>query len=442
MSYSDLYLKSQSRPSRLMVFVAVVVMASAAVIYYTSGIKFTRASKQTTTKHHVVNLLPKQSGVFWEVQTADKGRVIYGENPANLSEVAVDERDINMQKDRKHHYAVLKNLKPDTRYYYKLISNNELVSDTKGEPFSLRTLEEKTPGNALSPAYGTVVLPGGEPMSGVVVLISLANAVPLVATTGATGEWLVPLQYLVTKDTLRPVTIDMNTILTIDIFSEDARSVVKATVAQSSPLPQKVVIGKNYTFLEGDNVLSATSNKSKSSQKKYQVELRYPKQNAVIPGSAPLVNGKGVPGEFVTVSIDAKPVFTRRVRVDQNGDWLIEVKAPFRPGTYNLILKTVNDLNREVEIERQFTIIKSGEQVLAATATPSGSVTPRTTVTGSLTLTPTGQESPTPEPTEIDNSDLTATPTPPPPVSGINMVPIVVTSIGLVIVGAGLFLAL
>ena len=441
MSYSDLYLKSQSRPSRLMVFVAVVVMASAAVIYYTSGVKFTRASKQTTTKHHVVNLLPKQSGVFWEVQTADKGWVIYGENPSNLSEVAVDERDINTQKDRKHHYAVLKNLKPDTRYYYKLISNNELVSDIKGEPFSLRTLEEKTPGNALSPAYGTVVLPGGEPMSGVVVLISLANAVPLVATTGATGEWLVPLQYLVTKDTLRPATIDMNTILTINIFSEDGQSVVKATVAQASPLPQKVVIGRNYTFLEGDNVLSATSNKSKSSPQKYQVELRYPKQNAVIPGSAPLINGKGIPGESVTVSVDAKPVFTRRVRVDQYGDWLIQVKTPFRPGSYNLTFQTVNDRGQDVTIERSFTIIKSGEQVLAATATPSGSVTPRTTVTGSLTLTPTGKRSPTPEPTEIDEN-LTATPTPPPPVSGINMMPIFVTSIGLVIIGAGLFLAL
>lgn len=422
-----------------MVFVAIVVMASAAIIYYTSGVKFTRASKQTTTKHQVVNLMPKQSAVFWEVQTADQGWVIYGENPSNLSSVVVDERDTTLRKDRKHHYVVLKNLKPDTRYYYKLISNSELISDANGEPFSLRTLEEKTLGNALSPAYGTVVLPGGEAMRGVIVLISLGNAVPLVATTGATGEWLVPLQYLVTKDTFRPATINMDTILTINIFSDDQQSVVKATVAQSSPLPQKIVIGKNYAFLEGDNVLSATSNKSKSNQENHQVELRYPKQNAVIPGSAPLVNGKGVPGEFVTVSIDAKPVFTRRVRVDQYGDWLIEVKTPFRPGTYNLIFKTVNDRGRELTIERKFTIIKSGEQVLAATATPSGSVTPRTTPSGSLT--PTGQESPTPEPT-VDNTDLTATPTPPPPVSGINMLPIVVASIGLVIIGAGLFLAL
>ena len=442
MSYSDLYFQSHSRPSRTMIFVAVFLMASAAIIYYTSGVKFTRASKQTVTKHHVVNLLPKQSGVFWEVQTADKGWVIYGENPSNLSEVAVDERDTISQKDKKYHYVLLKNLKPDTRYYYKLISNNELISDSKGESFSLRTLEEKTPSNALSPTYGTVVLPSGQGMRGAIIFISFANVVPLVATTGSTGEWLVPLQYIVSKDTLRPATINMDTILNINIYSEEQISVVKATVAQASPLPQKVVIGKNYAFLEGDNVLSATSNKSKSSTQKYQVELRYPKQNAVIPGSAPLINGKGIPGESVTVSVDAKPVFTRRVRVDQYGDWLIQVKTPFRPGSYNLTFQTVNDRGQDVTIERSFTIIKSGEQVLAATATPSGSVTPRTTVTGSLTLTPTGKRSPTPEPTEIDDTDLTATPTPPPPVSGINMMPIFVTSIGLVIIGAGLFLAL
>ncbi len=143
------------------------------------------------------------------------------------------------------------------------------------------------------------------------------------------------------------------------------------------------------------------------------------------------------------MTIDAKPVFSSRVRVDQNGDWIVQLKNALRPGKYDLTLKTQNARGQEVTIERSFTIIKSGEQVLAATATPSGSVTPRTSPTGSTTLTPTeAEESPTPEPTEIIDGDITATPTPPPPVSGINMVPVIVTSIGLVIIGAGLFLAL
>src|SRR3989344_726158 len=413
MSYSDLYFQSQSRPSRYMVIAAVIVAVSAVIVYYSSSVKFTRASKQTVSKHQVVNVLPQQSGVFWEVPTVDQGWVTYGENPSKLDQVAVDERDIDKRKERLYHYVVLKNLKPDTLYYYRLISNSELISDPAGAPFTLRTLPESLPGNTLSPAYGTIVLPDGQPLEEAVVLVNIGGAVPLASTTGQTGEWLVPMQHIVQKETLRPSTVELNTILTINVYSENQQSVVKSTISKASPLPQTVIIGKNYSFLEGDNVLSTTDKPTKSNNSGYRVEIRYPKQNAVIPGSSPIINGKGIPNEYVTVSIDANPVFSRKVKVDQEGNWLIEAKTTFRPGAYTLILNTKTERGQTINMSRRFTIIKSGEQVLATTATPSGSVTPIMSPTGSLTptgsITPNRQESPTPEPTEIVDATLTPT---------------------------------
>lgn len=448
MSYSDLYTQQHSRPSQVLVALAFFAIVSAVGYYFLTSSTPTRASKQVVTQHQQVNISPRQVGVFWEVETNDEGWIVYGENPSRLDQIALDERDLAERQERKYHYVLLKNIEPDTTYYYRIVSNNELVSGENNEPFSIRTIPDNTASSSLSPAYGKILSQSGDPLVNNFIILEVNGAHPLITLTKNTGEWLIPLQYIISSTDRKSIPVTEDTIVNIRIFNETQQSIVKATLSQTHPLPQTVIMGNNYTFLE-EKVLAATNNRAQTATNSYTVDLQYPKNGAVIPGNTPLVKGKGIPGKQVSVQINSRPAFNGSARVDKDGNWSITVNRTIAPGTYTISMITQDNRNRSVEIKRNFTLIKSGEQVLAestgsATLTPSPSVTPQTTITQALSLTP----SPTlvasvPTPTDtVIIGDLSPTLTPAPPVSGISMIPFMFAGIGLLLLGAGLVLFL
>ena len=127
MFYSDLYLQQQSRPSKVLVALAMIAVISFAIFYYTSEGTPTRASKQTVKQHEAVNVTARQAGVFWETETADQGWILYGSEANKTDKIALDPRDsTNEKSNRLFHYAVIKDLQPETTYYYKIISNNDI----------------------------------------------------------------------------------------------------------------------------------------------------------------------------------------------------------------------------------------------------------------------------------------------------------------------------
>ena len=99
--YTDLYTRSQNRPFHIMIGLAVAAIASGVIFYFNSGSTPIRASKQVVTRQEVVNVFPSQIGLFWVVETADFGWIIYGENPSELNKIALDERDISGEKQKR-----------------------------------------------------------------------------------------------------------------------------------------------------------------------------------------------------------------------------------------------------------------------------------------------------------------------------------------------------
>jgi hypothetical protein len=357
------------------------------------------------------------------------------------------------------HYAVMKNIKPETTYYYKIVSNDSLISQANDLPFSVKTITSSLPSSSLSPAYGKVMADGGEPVVGAYVFLEINNAYPLLTKTTETGEWLIPMQFIVRKDTSDVVTIDNDTIIDIRVRSGESSSLIKATVNNTHPLPQTVILGSNYSFVGKSKVLSAKSRTATQAPSLTEVSIQYPKENAVIPASKPLIKGKGIPGRSVDISINTNPSTQMRTKVDEKGNWYVQLVKPLAPQTYTLTFVTTNERNRTLQIERKFTILKSGERVLGEqVSTPSATITGRPT-SGSNTPTPSptvANASPTlattsptaiptmgdPTPTDSLNYDTSPTVTPPPPVSGIMMVPYMVAGIGLVLLGTGLVLFL
>ncbi len=108
--------------------------------------------------------------------------------------------------------------------------------------------------------------------------------------TKSTGEWLIPLNYKKLSSSSK---------IKIEIISESNQiSTIITNIDKISPLPKTVIIGKNYDFIQEDKVLSATSEISTTGEKK-DVEIIYPKEDAVIPGRIPLIKGLAPPNSTV-----------------------------------------------------------------------------------------------------------------------------------------------
>ncbi|MFA9288786.1 MAG: fibronectin type III domain-containing protein [Weeksellaceae bacterium] len=423
-----------------------MAVSAAVLFYFTSSGTPTRASKLSLQKQEVVNVTPTQVGIYWQSSEADQGWVIYGTQPDQLNNIARDEQDKGSEPGvRVFHYAILKNLQADSTLYYRIISNNQVISTPDDAPFETKTARDTSIQSSLSPSYGKLVSAQDTAVKNAHVFLYYPNAYPLFALTGETGEWLIPLQFVTNKQDRTQVSLQESTQVRVEILHGESKSVIDALLEQTHPLPETTVLGEDASFLEKTEVLSATSNTTTQSTQTARFELLYPKQNATIPGTAPLIRGKGIANKVVNASINSRPAFSGQATVDSRGDWNIGVNKVIAPGSYTLIVTTTDQNNRAVREQRTFTIIKSGEQVLAATATPSGTLTPTVRLSPSVTprisitaiLSPTLNLSPTPT---VIAGIPTATPAP--PVSGVNMVPYFMAGMGLVIVGLGLVMIL
>lgn len=450
MLYSDLYLQKRKHNSFILLSLVAVMMISAFTFYFFDQTALpTRASKNIVKRNNVVNVSAHQMGIYWEVEQEDTGWIIYGKDPQKLDKIALDHRDTQKNKEKyKHHYAILESLDAESTYYYKIVSDNRLVEKGDNTPFSFKTTKALSATSQRSPAYGKVILPNGEPAQEVMVIITYKNGYPILATTKMSGEWLVPLQYIINKDTNEMETIQENTSVQIEIVGRDISSKIEALVDRISPVPQTVILGQDYKFLEEkDEVLPAFIKRETQKNQNYSIDVTYPKNGAVIAGSRPLIRGVGVPGNTVIVNIDTKPPFSSQATIDDRGDWNASISRTIIPGSYTLVITTEDAFGRKVGFKRRFTIAKSGEQIVLgeatgeATLTPSPSLTPTPTGNASLTSFPTVTvfATATPQPTII--YDITDSPEP--PTSGVaNVGPYVITGLGLLILGAGIFLVL
>lgn len=448
MSYSDIYFRPKQSKS-LFIIASIVLVVFGIFMYFSRASSIPlRAIGKALKRHEIVNVSPRQVGVFWVSDVKEAGWVLFGTSKDNLSLVAIDERDIGEKKNLfSLHYVLLKGLDEDKTYYYKIVSGNNVIVSPSNQPFSFKTPRTTTITSSIKPAYGKITLANGDPAQNAFIFYRYNNAFPFLSLTKLTGEWLIPLQFAIHKDTHEAIPIKESEKIKIEVISEDeATANIEALVSKTNPLPQTIIIGKNYKFLQEDDVLNA-STKRVLENKEYPVSIIFPKENAFIPGSKPLLKGQGVPGKAIKIQINSQPGYISRITIDGKGDWKVEVPVSLLAGNYTMTITTEDSSGQSVTLTRKFTIAKSGEQVLGV-ASPSAAITP--SISTSPALSPTASpsatlESPTPTIilplfTATPISSATATIVTPLPTAGFNSSPVVFGSMGLIIVGVGLML--
>ena len=453
MIYSKLYLQKKSSLIPLFVVWGICLLFLGLVIRSQKLSFQTSVINETLKRREIVNLSSNQIGIFWESKSVEDGWVRYGEKEEELDKITYDERDLAPATQKyTYHYAVLKNLKANTDYYYQIINDKGAYADNRNKPFFIKTPQYNSQKYSFKPAYGKATLANGLPARNVFVMLKIEDKRPLLALSKETGEWLIPLHVLVDRMSGKIVS-DISDKLKVEIEylgEGNQSSIVTSTLASIVPMQQTIVLGQNYSLLAKGEVLSATDKESSGSIPVFFVS--YPIENGIIPASRPLINGGGIPGNDVFVFINSKPQFAFRTNVDKSGKWRVLPDTPMGAGTYIATVTSKDERGGKITVQRNFTIAKSGEQVLGVatgepTLVPTAVVTPTTAPTTILTSTPQVTPSPTPStslsitpsPTTVMTYP-TVQPSPQTPRSGGSSFMPIFTSFSLIIMGIGLML--
>lgn len=485
--YSDLYFqKRRTNYSMLLAGFVAVIFTGFGLYYFLGQASGSQASRKPLTEHKIVNLSFNQAGVYWQTEEAEPGWITYGEMPDKLDKTASDPRYKKDKEPAHLHLVTLNNLKPGTTYYYEIVSEEGIYQQEDGAPFSFTTTDQFNLIGASKPAYGKVTEPTGDPAVNALIFITHKDSVPLVTYTKSTGEWLIPLTYVINEESMKPISLAPDDELKVHVVGETLKkSTVQILVNKTNPFPQTIVLGNNYSFLNEENVLPASTSIKQEQEESARtdeaepintdtvapvpqntnVSILFPQDSAVIPGSRPLIKGLAIPGSVINLSISSNPPYSFQITVPEDGEWLVNVPQGLLPGTYILTLYANDASGVPLSINRQFTIAKSGEQVLGdatgSASEPSPTVAPQEpTATRVPTVAATDIPTSVPSPTVLSqpssspavpqdisptlavstvtpiSNNLLPTATPAPPVSGGNGLLYTFTALGLLILGA------
>jgi len=357
----------------------------------------------------ITNLSSNGFTVSWITEEKTQGFVAFGEEKS-LGKTAFDERDKeeNLDKYFTHHISI-KNLKPESTYYFKIISQGATF-DQNSFPYDVKT----TPvfSNSLSPiepAYGTVLNKNSAPVEGAIVYLNFKGALPLSALTKSSGNFLIPLSLAVKLDFhgyFTPKEREKEEIIVRAGINETATAITDTN--NDSPVPT-MILGKSYDFQSQKEKQNKSLTKKELPPKVLGIEeisqepaILFPKEGTPLLDPKPLFKGRGVFRNKVTIKIESSAVIEETVVVDPNGQWFFRPKEPLSPGKHTITIITKDTNGKKITLSQTFFILKSGTQVLGE-STPSATLTP----TPSSTITPTLPTTPTP-------SVLSPTPTLPP----------------------------
>ncbi len=448
MIYSNLYTREKKIPTILALIIFVFVFG---VFYKLTSFKNSsspvRASLNSIKRIEIANITPIQVVIFWQTGNKETGWIIYGDDNQKLTQVAFDDRDIADKKTPYfNHLVTLKNLKPDTVYYFSIISNNKKIVNRDGNFFTFKTPKILSAKNKFSPASGKLIQKNLTEVKGAVVLLSIDNMYPIISQTKDLGEWLLPLNSAYEKNSLQEKNLKGDERVNVEFFAENGeKSTLVSSLKKLSATSLTIILGQNYQ-LEDSDVLGKQTRSNNLNFKK--IDITYPKENALIPGRKPLIKGTALSEAKVFIEISSKKNYAAFVYADKNGNWSYFLPEDLKIGDYLLKIRTFDENRKEVILTRKFKIIDNGgfegrvlgeatgEPTLTLnptpTSTPIPTVNPTTTPTSALNQTVNSPTSPPLTPTVTLSNTITASTL---PQSGISDFLPIIGGVSLIIFG-------
>lgn len=375
--------------------------------------------------------------VFWRTKQPTEGYIKYtfvSKDGSSQDKVAYDERDTVSQLIRRHNHVVtISYPRTDMDIPFYLVVNGITFGQSAQVPFMARTAQALQNPLDIEPLYGNVGRLNGKDEKEAVVIVTIGKTKPLLTQTNNDGTFLFSPCCLYSAQTGEPSYPSVDDPVRIEIIAEDGTSkILLSDLSHMSPLQETVIVDAkedlqpllaDTTEIVPESVPEVLA-ASDSIIKLEPVDIIFPRDQAAIPGTRPLVRGVGEPGETIKGRFVPENRLFQTI-VDESRNWLYQPTFDFPPGEHTLSIDTRNAFGQPVLLSRAFTILKSGEAVLGD-------------ATGSATLTPT--EMPTPQVTQATSSPTLITAIPTPPVTGFSVLPFSIISIVLIVIGASFIL--
>ena len=336
------------------------------------------------------------------------GTINYGSDASVLDNVVLDDRDQLSQSVNKYkiHSITVKNLNPDTSYYFSITSGDKKYLNNDA-PYSSKTAKtiNKDPSSQI-PLSGKVVLPDGSSPPEGLAYVNIDGAEKLSTYLKNDGTYTLPLNNLRNMSLDDYFSIEANTIIGIEVYAQNLFSSVSVSPGEISPVPL-ITLSNTYDF---SNSPESTESGTKSNEegnfptfgtisKNDEPKIVTPTSGEKFTDPQPTFEGKAVPSERVDITIHSDENITTQVTADARGNWSYTPTKNLSPGDHSITITAKNTNGVLKTITQKFTVFAAGSEI---------SPTPTTSLTPSPSPTPTPSAVPTP------TSEITPVPTLPP----------------------------
>lgn len=255
-------MKTIKKPFRIPTLLALTLLAIALglgifIDYYQDKINDQLRTIYSPKKLSLANISDSKAAITWQTDTKSTGEVLYGQTK-NLDQKKSDIRDQITPQPRLSHFVELSNLAPNTTYYYQIKSQSELypkqVLSFKTGP-SLTMLE-----SAEKPLRGSLLNSFLNPLDDALVFLEIAGASRLVTFTNPSGNFILPLKDLRTKDLQRNFNLNEVKEAQITILQGQQLSTYKISIPVKEQSLQSLILGQNLDLTDFQEIeVSSTS---------------------------------------------------------------------------------------------------------------------------------------------------------------------------------------
>ncbi|MDP3994668.1 MAG: fibronectin type III domain-containing protein [bacterium] len=327
----------------------------------------TKADPQAIPKSvKITNISENSFSVSWYTDKPTGAFIKYGDQPSKLNQTLVYENHETETITREIHHFTLKNLRPKTIYYFKIVSNTEEFGE-QGAPFSqaIPAVIETAPPPP-DPVYGKITDSFGNALTEpVLVYLDLENTTLISSITKTDGSWAAALNNARNNNLSDYSKYDPEneTINVLVISKSGQTTTATTTTANDTPVPT-IKLGSQNNFASPKTTFTLqtptpTLSPPLTTPTQTDITISLP-ANKTFTNTAPTIRGKAPADTTLEITIHSNEIITGTVKTDANGNWIFTPNTPLSRGDHTITL-AYTSLNSE-KIEKTFTFNVFEEQ--------------------------------------------------------------------------------
>jgi len=319
------------------------------------------------------------------------------------SQLFIDDRDGQSPLPHFLHTITLKNLPAKTTISYSILSGKSTYLN-QSSPFTQTTADKISQSPSDSPPITgkTVEIDGSIPPESLV-YITTDGGQNISTYSNSQGLYATNL-FIRSSNFSSAIQFQDKTKLQLLALGPNGRQSQVILFAKSSNPVPTITLSQNYDFTQSETPIASGSalpigfplfGLDTTIQASESPKIDVPQDNETFTDSMPMLHGKVLPNETVSIVIHSDEKISTSVTADQYGNWSYQPAGSLSPGIHTISITSKDQFGILKTIVKTFTILASGTQVAEA-ATPSATLTPGIpTNTPTLTIAPTTAVSPT-----------------------------------------------